>query len=404
MNKNYKIGFDMIRTISQASYIKLKRSFADFLTDRIVQASTEPTLLAFVERLANSVNIEIDELYSPTVKSFIANINSLTPILAWVRKYPTATAMIVTLKTEDYLEAIGGLEIEEIDVQEGIANRMPDSDVQIRLTCLSPFAHGSDAKAGNATIFRRQDIICTNGAMLSLPFYAGNAFRGTMRDALADHLISSLGLAPRRDKPPVELWFFHALYAGGALEEAGAALKPVMEKIGKNGAINSGGIKELRDLLPGLSLLGTAIGNRILAGRVDFNDFRPQCVEYGSGGIQAAELFEWTYITRREDHEEHIDHHGMIANTECLKAGTVMDGGIDMSLHISDLERSALGMGLRLLKDRGSLGAENRRGLGKVEMEITNAPDPAMYQSFLQENKEEIMKYLEAINAINPSS
>jgi len=397
---SYKTVFDMIRTISQASNIKVRRSFADFLNDRILQAVTEPTLLAFIERLSVTLNVEIDELYKPTVRNFISNLSALAPALPWIRKYATATAMIVTLKTDDYLQAVEALEIEDMGVQTGQTTKMPESDIHIALTCLSPFAHGADGKAGNATIFRRQNVICTNGAMLSLPFYSGNAFRGTMRDALADHFISSLGLVPRKDRPPVELWFFHALYAGGALEEAGTNLKAVMEKLGKNGAVSSVGIKEFRDALPGLSLLGTAIGNRILSGRAQFNDFRPRCLEYVSGDIPSAELFDWTYLTRREDHEEHIDHHGMIANTECLKSGVIMDGGLDVSLHISELELSALGCGLRLLQEKGSLGAENRRGLGKVGMTIQNGPDPEPYENYLKENKEAILEYLKGINAI----
>lgn len=165
MNKNYKIVFDMIRTVSQSANIKVKRGFADFLSDRILQAVTEPSLLAFMERLATSMNVELDELYKPVVKDFIANINSLSPALYWIRKYPTATAMICTLKKEDYFEAINGLEIEEIELQAGMAAKMPESDIQIKLTCLAPFTHGADNKAGNATLFRRQDILCTNNAM-----------------------------------------------------------------------------------------------------------------------------------------------------------------------------------------------------------------------------------------------
>lgn len=265
---------------------------------------------------------------------------------------------------------------------------------------MSPFAHGGDNKAGNATLFRRQDIMCQNGAVVSLPFYAGNAFRGSLRDILADDFIKSLGMVPRRDRPPVNLWFFHVLYAGGALEEASQATKSVIKKMGDNGAAKATGIYEFRDNLPNISLIGAAMGNRILSGRAMFADFRPQCKEYTTGDKPVDELFEWTFLTRHENHEDHEEHHGMIANTECLKAGIRMDGGIDMSEHISDLEKSALGRALEIVQGKGYLGAENRRGLGKVKIEYDNIPDSASYINYLKNNKDKIIDYLKEVDAL----
>lgn len=400
MELHHQAHLDMIRAIAQASNIKSKRAFADFFTDRIVQACTESTMLAGMERLAKTVDVQVSELYQPVVARFMANISYGADVLQWLRNYPTIAAMIVTLKKDDYLEAIKELIIEPASGKEGIAPQIKAFDIPIKIECLSPFAHGGDNKAGNATLFRRQTILSDIGSILELPFYSGNAFRGTMRDILADHLLKSLGFTPRRDKPPVNLWFFHVVYAGGVLEESGGNLKSVMEKLGKNGAIKSGGIYEFRDTLPHLSLLGAAIGNRILSGRASFGDFRPRCVEYGTGDKLSHELFEWTFITRREDHEEHEEHHGMIANTECLRTGVVMDGGIDISEHISELEKSALGMGLKLLSDMGKLGAENRRGLGSVNITVENMPDTSPYETYLAEKKKEIIKYLGEIDAI----
>ncbi len=108
----------------------------------------------------------------------------------------------------------------------------------------------------------------------------------------------------------------------------------------------------------------------------------------------------WEFLTRREDHEEHLVHHGMIANTETMRPGAVLDGGVDHDNAIAELELSALGRGLRLLADRGMLGAENRRGMGKVRIEFQGLPDPAPYDAFLAEHKDEILKYLGSIGAL----
>lgn len=400
MNTQHQAVFDMIRAIAQASATKTKRAFADFFADRIIQACTEPTILAAMERLAKTVDVQISEIYQPVLVQFMASINQGKDVLHWLRQYPIIAAMLVTLKKDDYLQAIKELQIEAASEKAGVAPAPPPFDIPITIQCLSPFGHGGDNKAGNATLFRRQTILCETGAILDLPFYAGNALRGTMRDLLADHFLATLGFTPRRDKPPINLWFFHVIYAGGVLEESGAALNAIAGKLGKNGAANAGGIHEFRDTLPHLSLLGAAIGNRILSGRVSFGDYRPRCVEYGNGGKYSHELFEWTFITRREDHEAHEEHHGMIANTECLRTGVIMDGGINLSDHISNLEKSALGMGLKLLADGGRIGAENRRGLGSVNIKIDNMPDPDLYQNYLGDKKKQIIKYLGEIDAI----
>lgn len=400
MKQEHISSFDMLRTIAHASKIKSKRSFTDFFADRIVQACTQPTMLAAVERLAKTVDAEISELYQPVVKQFLVDINYGEDVLNWMRQYSTVAAMLVSLKKDDYLEAVKGIEIESAQNATGIAPPARLYEIPITIECLSTFAHGGDTKAGNATLFRRQTIISDTGKFLSLPFYAGNAFRGTMRDLLADHFLRSLGITPRKDHPPVSLWFFHMLYAGGVLEESGKAISKITDRLGKNGAINAGGVYEFRDMLPGLSLLGAAVGNRIMSGRVNFGDYRPRCAEYGIDEMKASELFEWTFITRREDHEDHEEHHGMIANTECLRAGVIMDGGIDTSDHITDLERSALGMGIFLAEKTGVLGAENRRGLGSVKITAQNVPDYALYEKYLSDNKSKIRKYMEDVDAV----
>lgn len=278
-------------------------------------------------------------------------------------------------------------------------------DIDFEIECLAPLSHGADIKAGNATLFRRAQVLSNTGQVLSLPFYAGNAIRGKMRDLLAVHFLSSLGLEPSKSKPPCSLWFFHALYAGGALEENSEQAKTLGKRLGSGGAVNMSGIHEFRDTIPMLSLLGTALGNRILAGRINVADCRPICTEWGTGDQPVGTLFEWQYLTRREDHEAHEqgDNHSMIANTECLKSGTILKGGIDIAGHITDLEVSCLQKGISLLQEHGYLGAESRRGFGKVNLKAhyhdIDTHD-GYYNKYLSDNKKAILEYLENISAI----
>lgn len=404
MNNALKATLDIVYELAYSSDIKMKRNFADFLADRIVQATTKHTLLATIERLAcllNSKDINVCETLVP----FMSAINGPDDnnVLNWLREYPKISSMIVMQKKEDYLKCIEKIEIKNFTKEKGVAIVPPNPDIQIILKCLSPLAHGSDIKAGNATIFRRMQLLSSSGEILTLPFYAGNAFRGMMRDILSDSFLSELGFFPRKDNPPCNLWFFHALYCGGALEENSEGAKALGKKMGNDGAVKTSGASEFRKMIPPISLLGSALGNRIVPGKCNFVDFRPACTEWGNGNKTVGDLFEWTYLTRREDHENHKqgENSSMIANTECLKAGTILYGGIDFDL-ANDLEKSCLAAGLEIFKKLGYIGAENRRGLGKVDVEIKSGtfPDKKIYLEYMKKNKEKIIEYLIEINAL----
>lgn len=396
--------FDLLRRLASTSTLTSSRNFTDLLTARLVQAGTAPNLLAAVELLTRALASETGYIGGDTKAAFFAHANGADAprMLAWLRRYPNIAAMIMALKKdEDYAQALAAVDLPmEGYADEGVAPAARPYQVGIVADCLSPLAHGGDDKAGNATLFRRCQVLSTTGNVLRLPFYAGNALRGQMRDLLADHFLAALGLVPDRARPPVALWFFHALYAGGVLEEGGGdAIKAVGRELGNNGAIRADGVHRLREHLPALSMLGVALGNRVLPGRVQVGDLRPRCRQWGGATLDAAELMEWTFLTRREDHEDHQDHHGMIANTECLRAGAVLDGGVDIDTHASALERSALGLGLALLQQRGLLGAENRRGLGRVAITLDNAPDPHPYLDWLAAERAAILAYLVEIGA-----
>ena len=407
----FKEVIKIIRSIRMSSKISPSRSFDDFFSDRLIQSFSRPTLLDSIEFLIKSVDAELENINKKKLIS-ILNISKSPDafsIMNWIRKHPRIVAMLSTATDDALDETLKGLDIDIIKNNENsIIERQPIYDIGIKVTCLSPLAHGADIKAGNATLFRRMSVITTNGAILELPFYSGNALRGQIRDILADHFISCLGFEPRRDKPPIRLWFFHVLYAGGILEEkTPKEMEPLFKEIGAHGAYRIEGIHKFRDMLPALSLLGAALGNKIISGRCQFGDLRPVCKQWGNGKCDINELMEWIFLTRHDDYEgrtEHDAHQGMIANTETLRAGTFLLGGIDIDSHANKMERSALGLGLKILIENGRLGAETRRGLGKVKIDIENLPDSSMYEEYLIENKEIIKEYLNKIGALNASN
>lgn len=390
-----------LRAASSGAEIKARRGYGELLADRILQASTEATLFGFGERLLALLQTPAGAIGPEALAAWsqAAGSPQAPALLAWLATQPRLAALLAYTKDEAVVaQAVAAIALPEAGSAGQVHPRRPFL-VGLTVTCLTPLAHGADHKAGNATLFRRMTVLSREGQPLSLPFYGGNAVRGLLRDLLAEHLLAELGIA---DRNALALWFFHALFAGGCLEESGEATKALAKELGDNGADRLAALREFRNLLPGLSLLGCALGNRILSGRLQVGDLRPRCQEWGTADeVPARALTEWQYLTRRDEREEKAeDSAAMIAVTECLKAGTILDGGIDCDLHIQELERAALGQALVLLAARGRLGAENRRDLGSVRIEIENAPAPAPYLDFLHAERGRILAYLAKVKAV----
>lgn len=391
------ITIEMLREIAKTSSFFGEQRFRDLFSSRIRQSTTQATLLSAVEHLAQCLDCSLQYLRGDLLTAFlpIASGPEAPRLLAWLREYPKMAAMLCCVK-EDWQEALQGIVLPEVSAERSRVSQVPTYDIPIRITCLTPLAHGDEGKAGNATLFRRGLAALANGQVMPLPFYAGNALRGQLRDLLADDLVAALGLG----KKSLSLWFFYCLYSGGALEENSKAITKITKMLGDHGTLITDGLRSFRAHLPSLSLLGLAVGNRILPGRLCVGDARPQCYEWRLGNTPVSELMDWQFLTRREDDEAHNENHSMIATTECLRVGTVLEGGIDLLGHIQPLEAAALGRGLKLLAEKGRLGAENRRGFGKVDLVCEQAPDPAPYTDYLTEHKLEILEYLQQIGAI----
>src|SRR5690554_776730 len=373
----------------------------DLFADRLVKSASEPTLAAAMEHLLRSVDASTDDIHPPLAARMIAVACGPDGprILRWWREQAKLVTLIAATRDDEARKAaIAEVKLPEVNAG-GRATPRGDYMIGMRVICETPLAHGADQKAGNATLFRRMQVLTDEGVLL-LPYYSGNALRGQVRDLLADHFLRSLGLRADRAAPVVSMWFFYALYSGGALEENSDATKALKKELGDHGAIRATGIAEFRTMLPALSLLGTALGNRVLPGRCQFGDLRPICYEWGTGERPVAELMTWEYLTRREDHEDHLVHHGMIANTEYLRAGAELEGGVDFDDATPEIERAALGRGLALLAEVGQLGAETRRGAGRVRIVYDRLPDPAPYDQFLADHKDEILKYLDRVGAL----
>ena len=122
-----------------------------------------------------------------------------------------------------------------------------DVRIGLTLTALDPIHHGAGT-SGNTALLRTQTIVDpTTGRQASTPYVSGNSLRHAIRDALAWHLVRSLGV----ERGELTVGQVALLWSGGALSEPGAK-------------IDVDRMRRVDELLPHLTTLGYSAGNDIV--------------------------------------------------------------------------------------------------------------------------------------------
>lgn len=393
--------------------LNVSRNRYDFYADRLRVATTESTLLAAVNRYSELLGCPVLSEQSTSNIMRASSAADAKAVYQWLREQPKVAIGMTKIKYDERAAVIEAL-VEAYEAQEvtqGIQKPRRPFDINITALVTQALAHGDDAKAGNAQLFRRCDV---RGG-LRLPFYSGNAIGGAMRDLLADHYLQALGIKLDKAQPAVNIWAFHLLYSGGIM--ADGAIPKEFERVltgAAAGTMRSDGVRQLRNMIPFFSMMG-GIGKTPMEGYAYINDLRPQCIEWGTGDTSVNDLMSWRFLARRDDFEGRTSKQqladgdsqaetantSMLANTECLAEGTVLDGGIDVSNHMSEIELSALAVGLTLLQEHGYLGGKKHRGYGRVNIEYQTSLDldTTPYNDYLADHRAEILDYLQTIGA-----
>lgn len=162
----------------------------------------------------------------------------------------------------------------------------------------SPIHHGGDEKNGNIATIRRISWL-VDGQREEVPVISGNSIRGLLRRMIMSDMLDQVGYTLESTK------LYHLLFAGGTLESVDSK---------DAGAINLARKKEIRETLPPLSLLGTAIGNQMIEGKMKCGIAIPVCRELAGSirpvvdGVVAAqiglllhELQSEDFMTRKDD-------------------------------------------------------------------------------------------------------
>ena len=280
------------------------------------------------------------------------------------------------------------------------------------LTLTAPLAHGADTKDGNVSRFRAErawDPLLSRH--VDLPLYAGNAWRGQLRDLVALDLCARVGLDPREVTPRMA----HSLFSGGSIEAGAVAT-------GTDVAARL----RLRSLLPCVDALGGVYHDEPMDGLLRADDGRPLCREAaamlawrvvpeiaaeGTDAVRAwserlqwaEDLYEQRQLTRHAHREFEGEGGQMLVRTEVLRAGVQVVHSFGIAARDrrpSDLTRACIAHAVGLWVSGGAFGAGTARGHGAFSTPGYLHPsgevigDPARYVEHLSAHRDEIRDLL----------
>ena len=267
------------------------------------------------------------------------------------------------------------------------------------LTALSPIHHGGSEDYGTTKLILTLPTIIVNPLngeeeIDNVPAIHGNAIRGYLRRLIMDDFLTLLDYELDSKK------VYHFLFTGGILE----ALDPK-----DKGAINLTRKKEIRELIPPISLVGSALGNQMIQGKLKVGMADIVCAEtkhyltdYDDYNFSAYNLKGSDFGTRLDDLKEERDDdeqaHQMKYEFETLIRGTKFTHEFILE-NCNDVEKACFRRMFELWKERPYLGGKSGTGYGKVKLdypEINSLSDDD-YLKYVDENKELICNFLDEL-------
>lgn len=240
--------------------------------------------------------------------------------------------------------------------------------MKITMTALSPIVHGeySDgADIGNMMQFRRIPIQ-HNGRVYNVPVLSGNSTRGNIRRLIIRELVDRFGLRDAMGK------YFDKFYVAAA---NGGNLDKSMDV-----AVDTNRLREIRKLLPPLSVFGSALYKYMLSGVVNIGFAVPRCKELGTGDNDLISLTADIGLTRHLDKEvaDPQEAKPMPYTVETVITGSVFDLDITFAPHATPVEIACIAHGLNLMS---TVGGKSGSGFGRVDID---PQDDSEYMSWLE--------------------
>lgn len=272
------------------------------------------------------------------------------------------------------------------------------------LTALSPIHHGGSEDYGTTKLILTLPTIIVNPLngeeeIDNIPAIHGNAIRGYLRRLIMDDFLTQLDYELDSKK------VYHFLFTGGILEALGPKDK---------GAINLTLKKEIRELIPPISLVGSALGNQMVQGKLKVGMADIVCAEtkhyideYSDYDFSAYNLKGSDFGTRLDDLKEGKSEEEkkkgeqntqMKYEFETLIRGSRFTHEFILE-DCNPVETSCFYRMFQLWKERPYLGGKSGTGYGKVKLdypEINSLSDDD-YLKYVDENKELICNFLDEL-------
>jgi len=231
--------------------------------------------------------------------------------------------------------------------------------ISVRMTATSPIIHGEfGPKIGNAIAFRRMEL-----GGIPTPVISGNALGGLVRRLIWRHVFAAQGLD--RETLGVKPWdrLYGALANGGHLEKAEVATDPDRQR-------------QLRQTLPPLSALGSALYSFMMAGNASFPFLFP--VTDQDPELLIEEIGLARHVDRGEQDPANSGVTPMPVTIETLKTGSVLAGEIFwLAKPFTDAE---VGCVVWALDHLTHMGGKGHVGFGRVAVEHDG--DPSAREAF----------------------
>ncbi|MBO8160696.1 MAG: hypothetical protein H0Z24_03585 [Thermosipho sp. (in: Bacteria)] len=221
---------------------------------------------------------------------------------------------------------------------------------------------------------------------------SANSFRGITHRLGARDLFERLGLENQLSRK-----IYYILTAGGALEDSGK----------ENPFKKEGFEKELRRLIPLVSLYGTSIGTGMIEGKLKPSFIWPVVKETAhllglddeniDEMISANEIVSETMYTRQDDYpgegSDDERKQQMIYKMQYMAAGVKLVSEISI-IEPTEIELACFFNIMERFKERPYLGGLTSKGYGRVKIDEIPTGDPTPYIEFVENNKEEIKQFI----------
>lgn len=271
------------------------------------------------------------------------------------------------------------------------------------LTALSPIHHGGSEDYGTTKLILSLPNVCINPLngkeeVDMIPAIHGNAIRGYLRRLIMDDFLTLLDY--QLDSKKV----YHFLFTGGILE----ALDPK-----DKGAINLKLKKKIRETIPPISLLGSALGNQMIQGKLKVGIADIVCaetkhyIEDVDDAFSAYNLKSSDFGTRLDDLKDNSEKDADEQSTQMKYEFEVLIRGTRFTHEFvledcNEVEKACFNRMFQLWQERPYLGGKSGTGYGKVKLDypdLKDADDTA-YLDFINDNKEDITAFLDELVGI----